>query len=140
MSKVIRKTNKSRVDEIDVHIGCKLQEFREKFKITQKELGNAINVTFQQIQKYEKGVNRIHAEVIWKIASTFGIEIEFFFPEESCVNDANSSLNFSFSSIKYQDKQSLSLAKAYAEIQDSNVKRKITNLLQSIVQFEGGDK
>jgi transcriptional regulator with XRE-family HTH domain len=124
---------KTRVTDIDVEIGNRLAEFRNKFNITQTELGNAIGVTFQQIQKYEKGTNRIHAEVLFRIANTFDIDVAEFFPVN---NEDGSKANTNIGEIPYDDKQSLALVKAYLEVTDHNVRKKIINLITSIVESE----
>ena len=138
VEKVVR-VPKHRVCDIDIEIGHKLQEFRETFCITQTELGKAIGVTFQQIQKYEKGTNRIHAEVIWKIASTFSVDVDFFFAtSEQQDHDGQNKNNvgFSLNNIKYSDKESIKLIKYYMQIKDANVKKKILNLILSIIDIE----
>jgi transcriptional regulator with XRE-family HTH domain len=124
---------KPRVTEIDIEIGKRLAEFRNKFNITQTELGVAIGVTFQQVQKYEKGINRIHAEVLFRIAYTFGIDISMFFPDNVVSGEK---VSVGVGKIPYDDKQSLILIKAYLEIRDLNVRKKIINLVASIVESE----
>ncbi len=130
---------KPRVTKIDELIGLRLQAFREKFNITQTELGNAIGVTFQQIQKYEKGTNRIHAEVIWRIAYIFNIDIYFFFPIS---NDSSmiAKTNVNIGEIPHDDRQSLNLVKAYLELKDVNVRKKVMNLISSIIDSESEDE
>ena len=124
---------KARVTDVDVEVGKKLAEFRNKFNITQTELGVAIGVTFQQVQKYEKGINRIHAEVLFRIAYTFGIDVGIFFPD-NVVSSGKASVGVG--EIPYDDKQSLSLIKAYLDVRDLNVRKKIINLVSSIVESE----
>ena len=129
----IPHVRKARVTDIDVEIGKKLAEFRNKFNITQTELGVAIGVTFQQVQKYEKGINRIHAEVLFRIAYTFGIDVSMFF-SDNVVSGGKASVGVG--EIPYDDKQSLSLIKAYLDVRDLNVRKKIINLVSSIVESE----
>ena len=129
----IPHVRKARVTDIDVEVGKRLAEFRNKFNITQTELGVAIGVTFQQVQKYEKGINRIHAEVLFRIAYTFGIDVGVFFPD-NVVSSGKASV--SVGEIPYDDKQSLSLIKAYLDVRDLNVRKKIINLVSSIVESE----
>ena len=129
----IPHVRKARVTDIDVEVGKKLAEFRNKFNITQTELGVAIGVTFQQVQKYEKGINRIHAEVLFRIAYTFGIDVSMFFPD-NVISGGKASVGVG--EIPYDDKQSLSLIKAYLDVRDLNVRKKIINLVSSIVESE----
>ncbi len=130
--------SKHRVGDIDNKIGIKLQKFREMFNITQSELGRAINVTFQQIQKYEKGTNRMHAGVIWKIALTFDIPVDFFYDNNETEFDekSNNNINITLNNIQYNDKDSIKLVKYYMQIKDLNIKKKISNLISSIIEIE----
>jgi transcriptional regulator with XRE-family HTH domain len=64
----------SKADPVDVAIGRRVRRFRTARGLSQTELGTAINVTFQQIQKYEAGTNRIAASTLLRIASALGVE------------------------------------------------------------------
>lgn len=62
-------------------IACNIKRFRREKKITQRELGKILKVTYQQIQKYEHGLNRISADNLYTIALFFKIPIDRFFRE-----------------------------------------------------------
>lgn len=64
---------------VDRHVGRRVQEKRVELRYSQSELGQALGLTFQQIQKYEKGANRIAASRLWAIAAVFKVEIGHFF-------------------------------------------------------------
>lgn len=64
---------------IDVHVGSRVRLQRTLVKMSQEKLGEALGVTFQQVQKYEKGTNRIGASRMQQIAETLGVPISFFF-------------------------------------------------------------
>lgn len=64
---------------IDIHVGTRIKLRRQSLKISQKTLAKQIGITFQQIQKYEKGSNRISASRLWDIANALNCSIEFFF-------------------------------------------------------------
>lgn len=64
---------------VDVHVGRRVCEKRIALSLSQSDLGRALNLTFQQIQKYEKGANRISASKLWDIARFFKVEIGYFF-------------------------------------------------------------
>lgn len=66
-------------DPIDVHVGRQLRLLREKRKISQTAIGEACGVSFQQIQKYERGANRISASVLWKLCQELGVKPNYFF-------------------------------------------------------------
>lgn len=64
---------------VDVHVGRRVCEKRIALSLSQSDLGRALNLTFQQIQKYEKGANRISASKLWDIARYFKVDIGYFF-------------------------------------------------------------
>lgn len=74
----IRKT-KGMPNEYDIRIGARLKEFRHKLGFSQEKLAEAIGITFQQIQKYENGVNRIAAGRLCEIAMVLNIPVNSFF-------------------------------------------------------------
>jgi len=73
--RVYRKTEKS----IDAHIGSRLRLRRLMLGISQESLGERLSVTFQQIQKYEKGTNRVSASRLYEMAQIFDVPINYFF-------------------------------------------------------------
>lgn len=64
---------------VDVHVGNRLRSRRADLGMSQETLGNASEITFQQIQKYEKGTNRISASKLYELAGTLGVEPGYFF-------------------------------------------------------------
>ncbi|MGJ8562725.1 MAG: helix-turn-helix domain-containing protein [Alphaproteobacteria bacterium] len=64
---------------IDRHVGMRLRLLRLNHKMSQTELGDKVGVTFQQIQKYERGANRIGASRLWSLCEIFEAEPNFFF-------------------------------------------------------------
>ena len=69
----------SRPSPIDVHVGSRIRLRRTLLGMSQERLGEALGLTFQQIQKYEKGANRISASKLWDIARFFKVDIGYFF-------------------------------------------------------------
>ena len=68
-----------RLHKIDVQIGLRLKELRKQRGVTQLELGEMLGVAFQQIQRYEKGENRLAGSTLWKISQKLGVPITWFF-------------------------------------------------------------
>jgi len=64
---------------VDRHVGRRLAERRLELGYSQSELANALGLTFQQVQKYEKGTNRVSASKLWAAAAFLGVEVSFFF-------------------------------------------------------------
>ena len=66
-------------DPVDVHVGKRIRERRVSLGLSQTDLGDNLGLTFQQIQKYEKGANRISASKLWALSNLFKVSIEWFF-------------------------------------------------------------
>ena len=67
---------------VDHQVGRRIRQARRAAKLTQGQLGDMIGLTFQQVQKYEKGVNRVSAGTLYEIAKVFDIPISWFFDED----------------------------------------------------------
>lgn len=68
---------------IDIHVGKRMRLRRNLLGIPQEKLARMLGLTFQQVQKYEKGMNRIGCSRLWDIAQVLGVEISFFFEDMS---------------------------------------------------------
>lgn len=64
---------------VDIHVGRRVAERRMSLGHTQSDLGKALGITFQQVQKYERGSNRISASKLWMTAAFLGVGVEYFF-------------------------------------------------------------
>ncbi len=64
---------------IDVHVGARMRMRRQLINMSQERLGELLGITFQQVQKYEKGSNRISASRLFYSAKTLGVPVQFFF-------------------------------------------------------------
>ena len=82
-AKRVTKPNPRSTGSLDVHFGEKLRARRLMMvpKLSQEELGDALGITFQQVQKYEKGVNRISAATMVQIAAVLKVDVQYFFEE-----------------------------------------------------------
>ena len=74
-----RIAKKDGPDPVDIHVGARGRERRESLGMSQTDLGDYVGLTVQQIQKYERGINRISASKLWAIAGLFEVPIEWFF-------------------------------------------------------------
>lgn len=72
-------TSQDGPDPIDRHVGTRIRGRRVGIRVSQTKLGQAIGVTFQQIQKYESGTNRVGASNLFKISKALGVDVSFFF-------------------------------------------------------------
>jgi len=78
---------KSVAHPVDIHVGQKLRKIRLEKKMSQEELGMAVKLTFQQIQKYEKGYNRISCSKLYEFSNVLNININYFFDGITANND-----------------------------------------------------
>jgi transcriptional regulator with XRE-family HTH domain len=114
---------------VDVHVGSKLRAFRTQRQLSQTSLGKQVGLTFQQIQKYEKGTNRIGASRLHQFALALSVPVEAFFtgleegdPKRSYVPPAPLS------------RIDLAIVDLLGRIRDSHVKRQIKNLLSAVAE------
>lgn len=68
--------------DIDRYVGMQVRAARRELKLTQDALGKMLNITFQQVQKYERGVNRISSGKLYQIADVLKRPLEYFYPEQ----------------------------------------------------------
>jgi transcriptional regulator with XRE-family HTH domain len=101
----------------DVHVGHRLREVRIMRGLTQTQLGERLGISFQQVQKYEKGTNRIGSSRIWDMCGILDVPVSFFF--EGLGDDKSDDEKIS--------RRALQLAKELDRIADDDVK---TNFLQ----------
>ena len=71
--------NKRRVHPVDGHVGMRLKTLRQQRSMTQTDVANALGLTFQQVQKYERGANRMSASKLWDAARHFGVDVREFY-------------------------------------------------------------
>ncbi len=83
------KTSKKKPNEFDIHVGQRVRMARSMIKMSQERLGELLGVTFQQVQKYEKGTNRIGSSRLVQISQALGKPVSWFFEglEEGKVGD-----------------------------------------------------
>jgi transcriptional regulator with XRE-family HTH domain len=108
---------------------------RTMLGMSQTELGNALGLTFQQVQKYEKGTNRISASKLQKIAQTLQVPVPFFF-EELSGGPSNSEPLPDYVSAFLSSREGVALAKAFARIANAHVRRAIVNLVEGVAGEE----
>lgn len=76
-----RRPPKEAPDPIDIHVGQRLKARRVGLRISQSEIGAALDVTFQQIQKYENGANRIGASNLFRLAKALSVDVSYFYED-----------------------------------------------------------
>jgi transcriptional regulator with XRE-family HTH domain len=113
-------------DPKDVEVGRRVRAFRLNKGLSQEKLGDELGITFQQVQKYEKGVNRIGAGRLQRIAEILGVPVSEFFASSASVPSAGNLYELVDSA------SALRLLRAYARIPDPQVKQAVTVLVEKI--------
>ena len=121
---------------IDVHVGSRLLMGRVLLGLNQTELGEAIGVTFQQLQKYEKGTNRISASRLFDLSHVLDVPFSFFFDDVPAKVTKGSGAELSQSAeVEFISKrETLELVKAYTRIADPTMRRVLLDLITAIGQ------
>lgn len=120
---------------IDVHVGNRIRMRRQIVGVSQEKLGEMLGITFQQVQKYEKGTNRISASRLYYTAKTLGVSVQFFFEDLPGVDDKGGfgepgREDDFMASLMSAD--GITLAKAYRDT-DSAKKRKLITTIARLV-------
>jgi transcriptional regulator with XRE-family HTH domain len=123
---------------IDRHVGSRVRMRRMLIGLSQEKLGEALGLTFQQVQKYEKGTNRIGASRLHRIASVLGVPIEFFYEGAPHANAGHAGFAEAPSQTYVSDflstAEGVQLVKAFLEIKDAKVRRKLVELISTLAE------
>ena len=120
----------------DVELGRRLRLRRVEQKMSQSELADKIGVTFQQVQKYEKGVNRVGAARLLQIAPALDVPITFFYDDDGLGKRASDGKREVESLLFLDSSFSLRLLRAYASVKDQRIQRQFVSLIESIAANE----
>ncbi len=129
--------NKKKPNPIDVHVGSRIRLRRTMLGMSQEKLGESLGITFQQIQKYEKGTNRVGASRLQNISSILNVPVSFFF-EDAPGEPSMSQTGFSEpSGSSYvvdflSSSEGLQLNRAFVKISDPKVRKKIVDLVKTL--------
>lgn len=132
--------NARRPNPMDIHVGSRVRLRRMLLGMSQEKLGDHLGLTFQQVQKYEKGVNRIGASRLFELSKTLGVPIDYFYEdaplgtpgmaEDQQAYASKSSENDVFDFLS--TREGLELNKAFVKISDARVRRSIVELVRSL--------
>jgi transcriptional regulator with XRE-family HTH domain len=128
-----------RPNPIDVHVGGRVRFRRMLLGMSQEKLGEKLGLTFQQIQKYEKGINRIGASRLFDLAQVLGVPVQFFY-EEAPAGEPLAAMPGGFAEKPEENaivdflrsRDGLELNKAFVRISDAKARRAIVDLVRSL--------
>jgi transcriptional regulator with XRE-family HTH domain len=138
-----RERGSTAYNPIDVHVGARLRARRTLLGLSQTVLGEAMGITFQQMQKYESGHNRISASRLYDASKLLDIDISYFFDEMDRAIESESPAQLSQKKSKRSPKkppkddnplhkrETLELVRAYYRISDPTIRTHVRKLVQS---------
>lgn len=125
---------------IDKHVGSRVRMRRMMLGMSQEKLGDALGLTFQQVQKYEKGTNRIGASRLQQISHILQVPVSFFFDGAPTVSGRPGGVEEAPSPAYVSDflatSDGLALTKAFVRIKDPKLRRRIVDLVEAIAGEE----
>lgn len=123
-------------NKIDIYVGGRVKARRQVLGISQEKLGGALGVTFQQVQKYEKGTNRISASRLQQIGAVLGVPAAYFFEGLQGLTGGipgfAEEAQASYKSDIISTDEGMQLMRAFLRIEDPSVRRRIIELVESI--------
>lgn len=133
---------KKQVNAIDVQVGNRVRVRRMLIGMSQERLGDLLGLTFQQVQKYERGVNRISAGRLYEIARILNVPIGFFY-EGSATALPPGANEMAVSTLPVMDficsGEGLQLGHAFMKIKGSKVRKRLLHLVQNLADDEQWD-
>jgi transcriptional regulator with XRE-family HTH domain len=139
-----RPMTKKSPNPIDKHVGSRVRMRRMMVSMSQEKLGEKLGITFQQIQKYEKGTNRIGASRLQQIATVLGVQVGFFFEGAPVPDGSAKGFSESTSPAYVSDflatSDGLALTKAFMKVTDAKVRRRIVDLVEAMVAEQEGKR
>ena len=130
-------TAKKAPNPIDKHVGSRVRMRRMMLSMSQEKLGDALELTFQQVQKYEKGTNRIGASRLQQIAHILQVPVAFFFEgaptlHSHSADGVREAPSPAYVSDFLATSDGLSLTKSFMRIKNSKLRRRIVDLVEQI--------
>jgi transcriptional regulator with XRE-family HTH domain len=126
---------KKQANPIDAQVGNRVRIRRMLIGMSQEKLGDLLGLTFQQVQKYEKGVNRIGAGRLYEVARILGVPIDFFY--EGVGATAGNATESGPPVMEFVSSgEGLQLSLAFMKIKDPKVRKRVLDLVKSLVEEE----
>ncbi len=121
---------------VDIHVGGRIRLRRTLLGMSQEKLGAAIGLTFQQVQKYERGTNRVGSSRLYQLAKVLNVPVSFFF-DDMPGSDANAVRGMAERQEPFDDnpltkRETLELVRAYHRIPSAGVRRRVFDLVKAL--------
>jgi len=130
---------KKQANPVDAQVGNRVRIRRMLIGMSQERLGDLLGLTFQQVQKYEKGVNRIGAGRLFEVSRILGVPIDFFYDGVTASLDNKSASPEAAPIMDFVSSgEGLQLSLAFMKIKDSKVRKRVLDLVKSLAEDEAG--
>jgi transcriptional regulator with XRE-family HTH domain len=124
---------------LDIHVGQKLRQRRLMLGLTQEKLGGLLSLTFQQVQKYERGQNRVSASRLYEIARALRVPVAYFFEDApdgivmpGLSDQKQEPLEEGAPGNDYNSRETAELLRAYFRIEDSKKRKRVLDLIRAM--------
>jgi len=123
---------------VDTHVGSRVRLRRMLLGMSQERLGDSMGLTFQQVQKYEKGVNRIGASRLYQISKILDVPVQFFFEEAPHIGDGSPARGIAEADSEafilefLNSREGLELNRAFVKIGDAKVRKSVVDLVRAL--------
>lgn len=125
-----------RPNPTDIYVGSRVRMRRKMLGLSQEKLGDKLGITFQQIQKYEKGTNRVGASRLQAMATALEVPVSYFFPDSTPAADGTGMRDegAAFMMDFMSTSEGLELSRAFMRIRNVKVRRKIVELIRALAE------
>jgi transcriptional regulator with XRE-family HTH domain len=121
----------------DVHVGARVRQRRVQLGMSQEKLGDSLGLTFQQVQKYERGTNRVGASRLWDMSRILGVPVSWFY---SGAEDEEGGAGLTAAGEDPMTRrETTELVLAYYRISDPAMRRRIFELAKALARLSGGE-
>lgn len=120
---------KGQIDPVDIHVGARLRLRRTLVGMSQGQLGSFVGISFQQVQKYERGINRMGASRLYQFANLLFVPVSYFFDE---IEDQEEISKPTIGEELFYSRETLTMVRAYYAIPDKKQREKIVSLIKTM--------
>ena len=130
-----RRQKTDKPNPVDVHVGSRIRLRRTLLGMSQEKLGDALGLTFQQVQKYERGANRVGASRLYDLARALDVPVSYFFEEfgdQSALGGVGEAAADPYQPNPMMKRETLELVRAYLRLADPQIKRRVFELTKAL--------
>ena len=142
---VLRRMPTGKPNPVDIHVGSRVRLRRTLLGFSQEKLGQALSLTFQQVQKYERGANRIGASRLYQLSRILDVPVSYFFedmPDYGAPATAKNTSGLADEPAEFErdplaKRETLELVRAYYRISNARVRKRVFELAKALASASG---